>query len=155
MYKTLIHERVEQANQGKNPTAIIKLNSGWVVLGDNQIIPGYCLLLSDPVANTINDLDNDMRSMFLLDMTIVGDALMRVLNPRTINYSILGNKEIALHAHIHPRYDWEKDSAKYTSPFIYSFMKEPKIEFDPQRDKPLIDKIKKAIEFVLKAKGIT
>jgi hypothetical protein len=40
-----IHERVALANRGENKTVITKMESGWVVLGDNQIIPGYCILL--------------------------------------------------------------------------------------------------------------
>ena len=48
--RTAIHERVEQARRGDNPAAVCRLPSGWVVLGDDQTLRGYCLLLSDPVA---------------------------------------------------------------------------------------------------------
>ena len=45
---TLIHQRVKAANEGKNPTVICKMPSGWAVLGDSQFILGYTLLLPDP-----------------------------------------------------------------------------------------------------------
>ena len=105
MGKTLIHDRVEQANLGKNPKAICRLKSGWVVWGDDQRIPGYCLLLSDPVSETINSLNTEQRKQFLFDMSIVGDVLQKVFGARLINYSILGNSDLALHAHIHPRHE--------------------------------------------------
>jgi len=39
-YINIIHERVALTNKGENKTVIKKMKSGWVVLGDNQIIPG-------------------------------------------------------------------------------------------------------------------
>ena len=47
-YPTIIHERVDLARKGKNPTVICRLRSGWVVLGDDQRLRGYSLLLADP-----------------------------------------------------------------------------------------------------------
>ena len=154
MSNTIIHERVDLANQGKNQTAIIKLKSGWVVLGDNQTLPGYCLLLSDPVTETINDLNIIARKQFLFDMTIVGDALIKTVNPRIINYSILENKDRALHAHIHPRYNWENINYKEKPPFIYNFQNEANIKFDYTRDKKLINKIRENIIIILKGQEI-
>ncbi len=52
--KTLIHERVEMAQAGTNPTVLCRMPSGWAVLGDAQFMPGYCLLLPDPVVPDLN-----------------------------------------------------------------------------------------------------
>jgi hypothetical protein len=46
---TLIHQRVEAARAGTNPTVICQMPSGWAVLCDNQYLRGYTILLSDPV----------------------------------------------------------------------------------------------------------
>ena len=54
--KTLIHERVEQCRAGTNKTAICRVASGWVVLGDVQFLVGYSLLLPDPVVLDLNSL---------------------------------------------------------------------------------------------------
>jgi diadenosine tetraphosphate (Ap4A) HIT family hydrolase len=109
---TLIHDRVDSARRGENPHVIACLPSGWAVLGDVQPLPGYCLLLPDPVVASLNDLgDRDAgphgRAAFLLDMVRIGDALLEALageGVERINYEILGNSEPALHAHIIPRY---------------------------------------------------
>ena len=75
---TLIHRRVEEARQGKNPMVVCQMPSGWVVLGDTQVTPGYSILLSDPVALDLNALSLEDREAFLRDMSIVGDALLEV-----------------------------------------------------------------------------
>ena len=45
----LITERVALARNGANDKVICRLASGWAVMGDVQFLPGYCLLLPDPV----------------------------------------------------------------------------------------------------------
>jgi diadenosine tetraphosphate (Ap4A) HIT family hydrolase len=145
-YQNIIDERVDLANKGENKTAIIKMNSGWAVLGDNQIIPGYCLLLADPLVENINILEKTKRQQFLIDMTIIGDALINILHAKIINYSLLGNEDNSLHVHIHPRYEWEKEEYKKYPPWKYNFMKEPTVAFNYERDKELIKKLKKEIE---------
>lgn len=104
---TLIHEWVDAARAGSNPRVVARLSSGWVVAGERQNLPGYCLLLPDPVVRDLNELEGDARQRFLLDMAKVGDAVMRAFQPLRLNYEILGNTEPALHAHIFPRYAWE------------------------------------------------
>ncbi len=142
----ILTERIELARKGLNPTVITKMESGWVVLGDNQTISGYCLLLADPIIDDLSKLDTDKRKQFLLDMTVIGDALMNVLNVKKINYSILDNLDIGLHAHIHPRYDWEKKEFKTYPPWKYNFMKVPIVQFDIEKNDVLIQKLRHEIE---------
>lgn len=40
----LIEERVALARLGDNPFVISRLKSSWLVIGDVQPLPGYCLL---------------------------------------------------------------------------------------------------------------
>jgi len=144
-YPTIIHERVDLARRGLNETVICRLASGWVVLGDDQRLRGYSLLLADPVRDNLNELDPAERQRFLADMTFVGDALMEVLRPSIINYSILGNTDRALHVHIHPRYETEEPDKRRTHPIIYHWLKMPYVPFDLQRDRPLMMQIREAI----------
>lgn len=101
---TLIHERVELARRGENPTVIGRMASGWAVLGDVQLPPGYALLLPDPVVFSINDLEGEARARFLADMVALGDALLASTSAYRINYEIQGNGDQALHAHLFARY---------------------------------------------------
>lgn len=142
---TLIHRRVEAAQKGQNPTVLCRMPSGWAVLGDFQVLNGYCLLLPDPVVPDLNAHSFPERERFLRDMTLIGDALLEVFpSAARINYEILGNSEPALHAHIIPRYDAEPENLRRGPVWFYDWDKAP--AFDPVRHKPLMDRITAAIQ---------
>ena len=69
-------ERIETARNGTNPTVVCKVPSGWVFLANIQLFRGYCILQSDPIAESLNSLDNSQREQFLRDMVIIGDAIL-------------------------------------------------------------------------------
>ena len=75
---TLIHRRVAEARRGENQKVVTRLPSGWVVMGERQALPGYCLLLPDPVVPHLNALDTDARAQFLFDMALIGDVLLLI-----------------------------------------------------------------------------
>lgn len=136
---SLIHQRIQSARLGKNPTVICRVRSGWVVLGDVQFLPGYCLLLADPIASDLNTLSPDQRKTFLYEMSVIGDALMVILDAYLINYEILGNSDHALHAHIFPRYMREPDDYRKKPVWFYDSHNAP--QFDPIKHKNLMDQI--------------
>jgi|WetSurMetagenome_2_1015567.scaffolds.fasta_scaffold26844_2 diadenosine tetraphosphate (Ap4A) HIT family hydrolase len=140
---TLIHHRVEEARQGKNPYVICRMPSGWAVLGDTQILPGYSILLSDPVVLDLNALSLKDRARFLCDMSIIGDALLEVTGAALINYEILGNTDRALHAHIFPRSPNEPDETRRRPIWFSDWVNAPK--FNPDRDGILMQKLSDSI----------
>lgn len=141
-----IPERVEAARAGTNPTVICRVASGWVVLCDMQFLSGYCILLPDPVVSSLNDLSQAKRSEFLCDMATVGDALLEVAGAYRINYAIAGNSDPYLHAHIIPRYMSEPERLRKGLPWSYPHSERDTLLFDFERDKPLIDRLRQAIE---------
>ena len=138
---TLIHHRVQAAREEKNPTVICKMPSGWAVLGDRQFIPGYALLLSDPVVGDLNELKTQERSQFLQDMALIGDALLELTDSYRINYEILGNYEPALHAHIFPRYMSEPEQSRQRPVWMYDRKELNSRPFDLKRDRELMKQI--------------
>jgi diadenosine tetraphosphate (Ap4A) HIT family hydrolase len=128
---TLIHERVALARSGDNPTRVARLASGWVVLGDSQLLPGYCVLLSDPVVGSINELSGSERARFLADMVAIGDALLAVTDAYRINYEIQGNGDPALHAHIFARYLSEDAERRRCPVWMYDPALRDAKPFDP------------------------
>ncbi len=140
-YPTLIHERVDLARQGRNPMVICRVRSGWAVLGDTQFLPGYSLLLPDPVVPSLNDISVEARLRFLDDMAALGDAVLAATGASRINYSILGNLEPALHAHVFPRYAHEPDEMRSRPVWMYAPETRASVPFDPQRDRALMDAI--------------
>jgi diadenosine tetraphosphate (Ap4A) HIT family hydrolase len=126
---TAIHALVAAARRG-DPRVIASLPSGWVMFGERQFVYGYALLLPDPVVADVNSLGKQKREQFLLDMTLVGDALLEVTAALRINYAIFGNLEPALHAHIVPRYADEPPALRTQHPWAYDW--DAAQLFDPQ-----------------------
>lgn len=142
---TLIHERVQAARDGANPTVIARLGSGWAVLGDRQFLPGYSLLLPDPVVPRLNDLTQEARAAFLLDMAALGDAVLEVTGALRMNYSILGNTEPALHAHVFARYAHEPDEYRPRPVWVYPKEVRDSVPFDAARDQSLVGRIREVL----------
>src|SRR3954471_12123661 len=134
--ETAIHRRVNDARAGRDNTVLGRCASGWAVFGHQQFIEGYLLLLPDPVVPDLNALTPERRAQFLLDMSRLGDALVRTTAPLRVNYAIFGNVEPALHAHIIPRYRNEPQAMRSQHPWAYDWNKAP--AFDAALSAPLM-----------------
>jgi diadenosine tetraphosphate (Ap4A) HIT family hydrolase len=141
---TAIHRRVAALREGRDPTVIARLSSGWAVFGERQFLHGYALLLPDPVVPTLNDLAPGGREMFLADMARLGDALLAVTGAVRINYAMFGNLEPALHAHVVPRYRGEQPPLDVAHPWAYDWNAAP--VFDPARDAALLAGVRTALD---------
>lgn len=126
------NDRFGAALKGENPTVLLRLKSGFAVLGDTQFLPGYCVLLRYPKVKSLNALGTVQRLMFLREMTLLGDAITEVCRPLRLNYDILGNTDAFLHAHIFPRYAWEDETLRKQPVWLYPREKwtDPAYAFD-------------------------
>ena len=141
----LIEERVAAARRGENPYLIRKMPSGWLVIGDVQPLDGYCVLLADPVVESLNALDAAARTRYTADMIRIGDALLAVTGAYRINYETLCNFEPSLHTHIIPRYASEPDKKRRGAPFMeYDWPTARK--FDPAIDRPFIEAMRRWLD---------
>ena len=125
MPPTAIHVMVNRCRAADHAAAVARLRSGWVVLGERQVLAGYCLLLPDPVVPHLNALPPDLRSQFLSDMTLVGDALMAIMGALRVNYAIFCNVEPALHAHIFQRQSNESAALRTAHPWALDWNAAP------------------------------
>lgn len=137
---TVIHERVQACRDGNFEKCIHKMPSGWAVMGDVQFLPGYCLLLPDPVVPDLNAMDMPQRINFLSDMTRLGDAVLAVTGAVRINYEMLGNLEPALHAHVFPRFKDEPEELRTTPVWLYDWKAAP--DFNASEHRTLMERIK-------------
>jgi diadenosine tetraphosphate (Ap4A) HIT family hydrolase len=122
---TVIHAQVMDAREGRLARVVTRLYSGWVVFGERQFVRGYALLLPDPVVPSLNALGAQERTQFLMDMSRVGDALLKISGALRINYAILGNVDPALHAHVIPRYSTEPPQLRTAHPWAYDWNAAP------------------------------
>ena len=119
--------------------------SGWLVIGDVQPLPGYCVLLGDPVAESLNAMTREQRIQYSLDVVEAGDAVLAVTDAYRINYETLGNAEPALHTHILPRYRDEPDEKRRRPGWVgYDWATSRK--FDPVQDGPFIERMRRHLK---------
>ncbi len=141
---TAIHRQVQALREGRDPTFIARMPSGWAVLGETQVLEGYSLLLPDPVVDHLNAFGGAARAAFLADAARLGDAVLEVTGAMRINYAIFGNLEPALHCHVIPRYADEPAERRTAQPWSYDWSAAPR--FDSVRDAALIEALQRALE---------
>ena len=147
--ETAIHAQVVAAREGRDHRVICRLYSGWAVFGERQFLRGYALLLPDPVVPTLNALGAKERTAFLLDMTRLGDALLKVTGAVRINYAMFGNVEPALHAHVIPRYADEVEKLRTAQPWAYDW------EAAPAFDRAAYQELAESLRRELTRMGVT
>ena len=115
-----ICNRIKQIKKGENPYFVMELQSGYVVMGDYQFYKGYTLLLSKEHKSELHFLEKEIRSQFLYEMSLVGEAVINIFSPEKLNYELLGNKDSHMHWHLYPRYIDDPDPNRP----IWSYPKE-------------------------------
>ena len=133
---TAIHRRVAACRAGADPTLIARMPSGWAVMGDPQVLAGYCLLLPDPVVPHLNAMPAAAQAAFLADLARLGQAVLDVTGAVRINYALFGNLEPALHGHVHPRYAEEPEALRTAHPWSYDWAGARR--FDEVTDGPVL-----------------
>jgi len=103
----LICERIEMIKKGVNPYFVKELETGYVVIGDNQHFYGYTLFLykHHDDKTELFHLDPAERAKFLEEMTTVAEAVSKAFGADKINYELLGMGDAHLHWHLFPRTD--------------------------------------------------
>jgi diadenosine tetraphosphate (Ap4A) HIT family hydrolase len=137
---TAIHRRVAACRAGTDPTLIARLPSGWAVMGDPQVLTGYCLLLPDPVVPHLNAMPPERQAAFLADVARLGQAAFEATGALRINYAMFGNVEPALHAHVFPRHRDEPEALRTANPWGYDWSRAE--AFDAIRHGPLLQAIR-------------
>ncbi len=136
-------DRLAELSQGRNPKMVARMPSGFLVMGDYQFFEGYCLLLAYPMAGKLNDLRGGARDQFLDDMARAGDAILDATGCARINYSIYGNLDPFLHAHLWPRYEDEDIAYRTIPPFLVpaEVREAAQHAFSPEAHRELMNRI--------------
>lgn len=99
-----ICKKIEEIKKNKNSYFVYELNTGYVVIGKYQFYKGYTLFLCKKHVFELHELPQEFRKQFLLDMSLVAEAVFKAFKPRKLNYELLGNTTPHLHWHLFPRY---------------------------------------------------
>ncbi len=89
--------------EGKNPYFVKELETGYVVLGDHQHFRGYTLFLLKEHQTELYVLKPEVKRQFLLEMSLVGEAVAKAFHAEKMNYELLGNGDAHVHWHLFPR----------------------------------------------------
>jgi hypothetical protein len=71
----------DEALDNPDSLFIVKMSSGFAVMGDSQMLPGYCVLFAYPIVESLEVLPLQKRLIFLL--------IQEVYKANRINHSIL------------------------------------------------------------------
>ena len=99
----VVCDRIQMIKSGTNPYFVKELDTGYVVIGDNQHFKGYTLFLLKEHSTELFELEDDIKAKFLYEMTIVAEAVAKAFGAEKINYECLGNGDAHLHWHLFPR----------------------------------------------------
>ena len=99
----MICNRIEMIKKGENPYFVKELETGYVVIGDNQHFRGYSLFLYKDHATELFQLDSERKMKFLEEMSLVGEACARAFGAEKMNYELLGMGDAHVHWHLFPR----------------------------------------------------
>ncbi len=98
-----ICDRIAMAKDGTNPYFVKELETGYVVIGDNQHFKGYTLFLCKKHETELFYLDKEFAAKFANEMITVAEAVKKAFHAEKINYECLGNGDTHLHWHLFPR----------------------------------------------------
>lgn len=98
-----ICDRINMIKERTNPYFVKELETGYVVIGDNQHFKGYTLFLCKEHKTELFQLDYKTKMKFLEEMSVVAEAVSKAFHAEKMNYELLGNGDTHLHWHLFPR----------------------------------------------------
>lgn len=99
----IVCDRISMIKNGTNPYFVKELETGYVVIGDNQHFKGYTLFLYKEHVNELYQLNHSTKLKFLEEMSLVAEAVQKVFKAEKMNYELLGNGDSHMHWHLFPR----------------------------------------------------
>ena len=99
----LICQRIELIKSGENPYFVKELETGYVVIGDNQYFEGYTLFLAKEHVTELHHMEAPVKLRFLEEMSLVQEAVSKAFSAQKMNVELLGNGAAHAHWHIFPR----------------------------------------------------
>ena len=106
----IICDRINMIKEETNPWFVKELETGYVVIGDNQHFKGYTLFLCKEHKTELFQLDYSVKMKFLEEMSIVAEAVAKAFHAEKMNYELLGNGDTHLHWHLFPRRSGDLES---------------------------------------------
>src|SRR6187399_2073692 len=109
MNTCLICQRLELLKAKKDSALIYEFENSYLILGDHQYFPGYCVLHFKNHVRELHDLPAQQQTALFGELMIAAKAIATVYQPWKMNYSCYGNVVEHIHWHLFPRYQSDPD----------------------------------------------
>jgi diadenosine tetraphosphate (Ap4A) HIT family hydrolase len=103
---------IDQIKAGKFRDLVAELKTSYVILGDQQFYPGYCILFAKTHATELYLMPADSAGTLFDEMCLTAEAIATVVKPWKMNYECLGNSVPHVHWHLFPRQASEADELR-------------------------------------------
>lgn len=100
----LLCQRVERISQHEYHFLIKEFKHSYLMLGEHQYYPGYCVLVSKKHYREMTDMPKNERDEFFQEMMQSHEWLIEVFHPTKMNMCSLGNVVDHIHWHFFPRH---------------------------------------------------
>ena len=113
MNSCAICDRIRNITAEGSLALIYEFPLSYLLLGDHQYFPGYCLLIYKWHVRELHELSAEESAELNTELMLATNAIVKAFNPWKINHACLGNTDEHIHWHIIPRYDTEPDHSKH------------------------------------------
>lgn len=107
-----ICNRIKQIQTEGNPALIYEFPQSYLILGDHQYYPGYCVLIYKAHVRELHELSSEQQDALNHELMQATLAIVKTCSPWKINHACLGNVDEHIHWHIIPRYLNDPDHRK-------------------------------------------
>ncbi len=74
--------RIERAERGENPFAVVRTATGYVNLADVQYHEGYTIFVAKQCVHELHELPAAERDLHLHEMALIAEAVFEAFRPR-------------------------------------------------------------------------
>jgi diadenosine tetraphosphate (Ap4A) HIT family hydrolase len=135
-------DRLERIARNADPEFVATLSECQVVLADEQLYRGYCILFLRDHAEHLADLSLDRQGRVWDDVARVAAAVRKTVEPLRLNYASLGNFVTHVHWHVIPRH---ADDPEPLHPIWVRSVSERRVALSEDRRRALIADLRRAM----------
>jgi diadenosine tetraphosphate (Ap4A) HIT family hydrolase len=136
-------QRVQLAQAGQYPYLIYEFKHSYLMLGEHQFYPGYCVMVLKDHHKEMTDIPQPMQVEFFQELMLASKAIEQVMGPKKMNMCSLGNVVPHVHWHFFPRF--ENDPQFFDPPWLR--IKEFEgAKITPEEGLQTIEKIRNALK---------
>jgi diadenosine tetraphosphate (Ap4A) HIT family hydrolase len=136
-------ERIKQTNLGKYPYLIHEFEHSYLMLGEHQFYPGYCVVVLKDHIKEMTDIPAAVQEKFFRELMHSSKAIELAFKPDKMNMCSLGNVVPHVHWHFFPRF---KEDAQFFDPPWLRMQEFEKAKITPEAAQQTIEKIRTALK---------